>query len=81
MKKWGATSGAILKHNMKGKNKDFHRWRSGIRAPFEGVICQFEKRTRYRGLAQVQLHCFMDALVWNIKALIRINKGPLPIGT
>ena len=81
MKRRGATSGAILKHNMKGKNKDLDRWRSGIRAPFEGVFSQFEKRARYRGLAKVQLQCFMDALVWNIKALIRINKGPLPVGT
>tara|TARA_B100001964_G_C14068693_1_gene524872 strand:- start:150 stop:920 length:771 start_codon:yes stop_codon:yes gene_type:complete len=72
--KWGCTSAAIMKHNMNGKNKDLDRWRSGIRAPFEGVFSKFEKRARYRGLAKVQMQLFMDAMVWNVKRLVKINQ-------
>ena len=79
MKQCGATSAAILKQNMKGKNKDLDRWRSGIRAPFEGVFAKFEKRARYRGLAKVQFQLFMDAIVWNAKRLIQISLNPPPI--
>ena len=35
----GTVSGAILKHNMIGKNKGLDRWRSSVRAPFEGTFC------------------------------------------
>lgn len=73
----GATSAAILKQNMKAKNKDLDRWRSQLRAPFEGVFSKFEKRARYRGLAKVQFQLFMDALVWNVKRLIQISPSPL----
>jgi IS5 family transposase len=38
MKARGAISAAILKHNMIGKNKDLDRWRSSVRAPFEGLF-------------------------------------------
>ena len=72
----GAVSAAILKNNMKSKNKDLDRWRSGIRAPFEGIFSKFEKRARYRGLAKVQLQLFMDAIVWNVKRLVKILDPP-----
>jgi len=74
---WGAVSGAILKQNMIGKNKDLDRWRSGVRAPFEGVFSKFEKRSRYRGHSKVQLQFFMDAIVHNVKRLVTINAPPL----
>jgi IS5 family transposase len=80
MKKRGAQSAAILRQNMKTKNKDLDRWRSGIRAPFEAVFSKFERRARYRGLAKVQFQLFMDALVWNVKRLIQINPPPLFAG-
>lgn len=73
----GAVSGAILKHNMIGKNKDLDRWRSSVRAPFEGVFSKFEKRARYRGHAKVQFQFFMDAIVHNVKRLVAINSPPL----
>jgi transposase, IS5 family len=76
MQKRGANSAAILKHNMKGKNKDLDRWRSSIRAPFEGLFSKFEKRARYKGLAKMQLQLFMDAIVWNAKRLVKINAPP-----
>jgi IS5 family transposase len=80
MKVRGATSAAILKNNMKNKNKDLDRWRSGVRAPFESVFSKFERRARYRGLAKVQLQLFMEAIVHNIKRLVQINPPPLLAG-
>mgnify|MGYP003334779111 FL=1 len=73
----GAVSGAILKHNMIGKNKDLDRWRSSVRAPFEGIFSKCEKRARYRSQAKVQLQFFMDAIVHNVKRLVSINAPPL----
>jgi IS5 family transposase len=80
MKKRGAFSAAILRQNMIGKNKDLDRWRSGLRAPFEGIFSKFEKRARYKGLAKVQFQLFMDAIVWNTKRLVKINAPPLFVG-
>jgi len=77
MKKRGAHSAAILKQNMKAKNKDLDRWRSAMRSPHEGVFSKFEKRDRYRGLAKIQMQVFLDAIVWNVKRLVSINGPPL----
>jgi IS5 family transposase len=76
----GATSAAILRQNMIGKNKDLDRFRSAIRAPFEGVFSKFEKRARYRGHAKIQFQLFMEAIVHNAKRLVRINAPPLFVG-
>ena len=75
-----AASGAILRQNMIGKNKDLDRWRSAIRAPFEGVFSKVEKRTRYRGHAKVQFQFFMEAIIHNAKRLVKINAPPLFVG-
>lgn len=76
----GASSGAILKHNMIHKNKDLDRWRSGVRAPFEGVFSKFNKRARYSRLVKVQFQLFMQAIVHNVKRLVAINSPPLFVG-
>ena len=73
----GAVSGAILKNNMSEKNKDLDRWRSSVRAPFEGIFSKCEKRSRYRGHAKVQFQFFMDAIVHNVKRLVAIKAPPL----
>lgn len=70
----GCYSGAILKNNMKAKDKDRDRWISGVRAPFEGIFSKQEKRSRFRGRAKVQLQAFMDAIIHNIKRLVVINQ-------
>ena len=80
MKIRGAISAAILKHNRSAKNKDLDRWRSSVRAPFEGIFSKCEKRARYRGQAKVQFQFFMDAIVHNVKRLVTINAPPLFVG-
>jgi len=77
MARRGVTCGAILRQNMKRKNNDLDRWRSSVRAPFEGVFSKFEKRARYRGHAKVQFQFFMDAIVHNVKRLVAIHAPPL----
>ena len=80
MKIRGAVSATILKHTMIGKNKDLDRWRSSVRAPFEGIFSKCEKRARYRGQAKVQFLFFMDAIVHNVKRLVTIHAAPLFVG-
>ena len=76
MARRGVTCGAILRQNMKRKNNDLDRWRSSVRAPFEGVFSKFEKRARYRGHTKVQFQFFMDAIVHNVKRLVAIHAPP-----
>jgi IS5 family transposase len=73
-------SGAILKNNMKAKNKDKDRWLTKVRAPFESIFSKDEKRARYRGIMKNQLQAFMDAIVFNVKRLLTINAPPLFAG-
>lgn len=61
---------AIKKNNMNGKNKDLDRWYSGIRAPYERVFSQQNKRTRYCGIVKNQFAAFMEAICFNLKRLV-----------
>jgi len=76
----GCHSGAVLKNNMKGKNKDKDKWLTKLRAPFENVFAKDETRARYRGLVKMQLQAFLEALVFNVKRLVVINAPPLSVG-
>lgn len=76
----GCHSGALLKNNMKEKNKDKDRWLTKVRSPFESVFSKWEHRARYRGIAKVQLQIFMEAIVFNLKRLIAIDSPPLFAG-
>lgn len=80
MKAKACHSGAILKENMTGKNKDKDKWLTKIRAPFENVFSKDETRTRYRGLMKAQLQAFLEATVFNVKRLVVINAPPLFAG-
>jgi IS5 family transposase len=66
-------SGAIMKNNMHGKNKDKDKWLSKVRAPFESVFSKQERRARYRGKVKVQMQAFLEAIVFNVKRLLVIN--------
>ena len=68
----GAYLRAILKNNMKAKNKDLDRWISGIRAPYERVFSKRSKRVRYVGIVKNQFAALMHAITFNMKRLIEI---------
>ena len=71
MKANGCHSGAILKNNMKNKNKEKDSWLTKIRMPFEGVFSFCKKRSRYRRKHKVQRQAFFEAIAWNIKVMQR----------
>lgn len=73
----GCHSGAILKNNMKRKNKDKDRFLTKLRAPYENIFSKQSKRCRYRGLAKVQFQGLMEAFVFNFRRLVAINSPPL----
>lgn len=73
-------SGAIMKNNMKLKNREKDKWISRTRSPFENVFAKNNNRARYRGLAKVQMQAFMEAIVFNVKRLLVINAPPLFVG-
>ena len=75
----GCHSGAILKNNMKQKNKDKDRWLSAVRMPFEGVFAHQNKRARYRGLVKTLFQAFLQAMARNFSLLTRINSPPLAL--
>lgn len=77
MKAKNCHSGAILKNNMKQKNKDKDRWLTKVRAPFEGIFSKDEDWARYRGWAKVQLQGFLEAIVHNVKRMVEVNCAPL----
>jgi IS5 family transposase len=72
----GCHSGAILKNNMKGKNKDKDKFISRLRMPFENVFSKMDKRVRYRGLKKVQFQVTMQAMAFNLKRLVVIGSAP-----
>jgi IS5 family transposase len=64
---------AIKKNNMKDKNRDKDRWISAIRAPYERVFSQDNKRARYTGIAKNQFTVFMHAIAFNMKRMMVIK--------
>jgi IS5 family transposase len=72
-------SGAILKNNIKDKdkNKERDKFLTKLPMPYEGVFSKMEKQVRYRGIAKVQFQAIMQALAHNLKRLIKIDAPPL----
>ena len=64
---------AIKKNNMNDKNRDFDRWASHLRSPYERVFSQQNKRVRYRGVAKNQFSAFMEAICFNLKRLVALD--------
>tara|TARA_Y100000589_G_C27085985_1_gene601786 strand:+ start:71 stop:1030 length:960 start_codon:yes stop_codon:yes gene_type:complete len=77
IKRKGCHSMAILKNNMKDKNKDKDRFISQLRGPYENVFSKRNKRVRYQGVCKNQFASFMNALCFNLKRLVAINAPPL----
>lgn len=71
-KRKGLHLAAIKNNNMKDKNKDKDRWYSKIRAPYERVFANQNKRVRYIGIAKNQFTGFMQAICFNLKRLLVI---------
>jgi transposase, IS5 family len=70
MKAKSCHSGAILKNNMKGKDKRKDKWISRVRSPFENTFSKLSKKSRFRGMAKNQFQVFMEATTFNIKRLL-----------
>lgn len=80
MKIKGCHSGAILKNNMKTKNRDKDRFLTKLRMPHEEVFSKMNKKARYKGLAKNQFQLLMQAFSYNLKRLIKIAASPLVFG-
>ena len=76
-KRKGCHLAAVKKNNMKGKNQDQDRWYTGIRAPYERVFSQRNRRVRYTGVAKNQFAAFMTAICFNMKRLLVLGPPDL----
>jgi transposase, IS5 family len=77
MKEKGCHSGAIVKENMRNKNRDKDRFLTRIRMPYEGVFSKMDKKARYKGIAKNQFQALMQAFAYNLKRLTKIAAPPL----
>ena len=68
---------AIKKNNMKGKDKDKDHWYSKMRAPYERVFSQQNKRVRYCGIMKNQFTAFMEGICFNLKRLVILKPSGL----
>jgi len=80
MRQKGCHSGAILKDNMKSKNRDKDRFLTELRMPYEGVFSKMDKKVRYIGIVKTQFQATMQAFAHNIKRLLKIPAPPLIFG-
>jgi len=77
--KKGCYLAAILKNNMKEKNKDKDRWITKIRSPYESVFSKQRRRTRYCGTAKNQFAAFMEAICFNLRRLTVLDPPNLTL--
>ena len=75
----GCHLAAIKKNNMKDKNKEKDAWYTKLRAPYERVFAQQNKRVRYRGVAKNQFAAFMQAICFNLKRLTTLDLPQLSL--
>ena len=65
---------AILKNNMKGKDKGRDHFITKMRSPYERVFSQTNHRVRYKGIAKNQFALFMASLAFNLKRMVILEK-------
>lgn len=70
----GCHLAAVKKRNMKEKNRDLDCWYTKLRAPYERVFSKCRKRARYQGVVKNQFSAFMEAICFNLKRLITLDK-------
>jgi IS5 family transposase len=73
IKRKSCHNATIKRNNMKGKDKAKDRWISGIRSPYERVFSSTDHRVRYKGLAKTQFQVGIQALVFNLKRLLKLG--------
>lgn len=73
-KRRGCTLRAILKNNMKTKNKGRDHFITKMRSPYERVFSQTNHQTRYKGIAKNQFALFMESLAFNLKRMVILDK-------
>jgi len=64
----------IKKRIRKDKNRDFDRWISRLRSPFESVFSQLKKRTRFIGLAKNKFKGFIETIAFNLKKTLKAKE-------
>ena len=77
----GVHLAAIKKNNMKAKNWDQDRYYSKLRSPYERVFAQRNQRVRYHGLAKNQFAAFFQAISFNLKRFLVLQKLQLAFST
>jgi len=60
---------------MREKNKEQDSWYTKIRAPYERVFSQQNKRVRYRGIVKNQFAVLMEAICFNLKRLVVLEQS------
>ena len=71
--KHGVHDATIKLNHMKVKDKQKDRWLSHIRAPYERVFSQRNRRVRYRGVEKNQFAGFMRAIAFNMKRMLQVK--------
>ena len=66
----GVHLAAVKKNNMLDKNFDLDKYYTKLRAPYERVFSQDNKRVRYVGIAKNQFAEFMNAICFNMRRLL-----------
>lgn len=66
---------AIKKNNMKDKNKDQDRFFSKLRSPYERVFSKMNHRVRYKSVFKNQFTAFMEAISFNLKRLVVLERN------
>jgi len=73
MEKRGLHDATVELIHMKVKDRDKDRWLTKIRAPYERVFSQRDRRVRYSGVEKNQFRAFGRAIAFNLKRLVALK--------
>ncbi|MEM4235125.1 MAG: transposase, partial [Candidatus Methanomethylicaceae archaeon] len=75
----GCSSAIIKRDNMRAKDKEVDRWKTRLHMPYESIVTQLPKVTRWVGLQKNRFICIAYAFAYNIKRLVRLGVEGLRI--
>ncbi|MDX1920017.1 MAG: transposase [Candidatus Caenarcaniphilales bacterium] len=75
LEKRNCTPRAVKRNNMKNKNRDFDRYITKWRGPFERMFSRMRKRARYIGKVKNYFAEMMDCISFNLRRLIVLSAG------